>query len=261
MEADKTYKAIWDFQRAVVEIYKEEELKSLSGPNREFEVNGRQIVQWYFDVIRKGQIKYKDFKFHECFDDLLFCSDEILYFTGLLYLYTPYANNPINDGYWFVNRMVYPNFQNLEAKRLSMVANSASEKVYNFWDRIGDLIATYFPSLIEPKRVYFPIAIDIVPAKFHNSENYIWLKEFKDGEYKNLNKKRKEVVHYLTHDTAFRHKHLESTSNKEDIEKLIKERDSLPDFFKSQIQLTLVGFEKAILLIEEITEEELKDVK
>jgi hypothetical protein len=261
MDKDTRHKAIWDFQQAVIDIYKEKELKSLAGPNREFDVNGRQIIQWYFNIVRKGRLKFKDFNFHECFDDLIFCSDEVLYFTGLLYLYAPYMNNPINDGYWFVDRMMYPNFQNLEAKRFSMISNSVSEKVYNYWDRIGDLIATYFPDLIDPKRVFFPTAIDIIPTKYHSSDNYKWLKEFRDGEYKRINEKRKEVVHYLTHDTDFRHRHLESTSNKEEMEKLIKERDGLPDFFKGQIKYTLDGFEKTILLIEEITTEDLKDVK
>ena len=62
-----------------------------------------------------------------------------------------------------------------------------------------------------------------------------------------MNEKRKDVVHYLTHDTDFRHKHLESTSDKENMEKLVNERDGLPDFFKAQIKFTLDGFEKAIL--------------
>jgi len=261
MDKDQRYRAIWDFQDVINVVYKEQELKSLAGLNKEFLVNERQIVGWYFNVVRKGRIKFKDFNFHKCFDDLIFCSDEILHFTALLYVYAPHMNNPINDGYWFVDRMVYPNMQNLEAKRFSMFSNSVTEKVYNYWDRIGDIIAAYFPDLIDPKRVFFPTAIDIIPKRFHASPNYIWLKEFREGEYKRMNEKRKDVVHYLTHDTDFRHKHLESTSDKENMEKLVNERDGLPDFFKAQIKFTLDGFEKAILLIDEITFEELKDVQ
>lgn len=262
MEQDLSHKIIWDFQRAVINIYKEKELKSLagSGPQREYDVNGRQIIAWYFNVVRKGQSKFKDFNFHKCFDDLIFCSDEILYFTGLLYLYVPYLNNPINDGHWFADRMIYPNHQNIEAKRFSMFANTLSEKVYNYWDRIGDLIAAYYPDKISPRDVFFPRAIDIIPTKYYNSDNYKWLKDFKEGEYKKMNEKRKEVVHYLTHDTDFRHKHIDAVGEREEIEKLIKERDGLPDFFKSQIKLSLDGFEKTILLIEEITANELRDV-
>ena len=75
-----------------------------------------------------------------------------------------------------------------------------------------------------------------------------------------MNGKRKEIVHYLTHDTDFRHKHLTKSSNEDELFLLIAERDELPDFYKSHIKTTLDGFEKTVLLIEEITEEELKDV-
>ena len=260
MEEDIRHKAIWDYQKVIIEIYKEKELKSLAGPKREFDVNGRQILEWFFTVVRKGQNKYNTFNFHKCFDDLIFTSDEIIHFTALLYLYAPYMNNPIQEGFWFVNRMLYPNRQNLEAKRFSMFVNTVNEKVYNYWDRIGDLIATYFPDKIDPKRVFFPTAIDIIPDKFHESSNYKWLKQFRDNEYKAMNEKRKEIVHYLTVDTDFRHKHVSNSSNKTELEKIIKERDDLPDFFKDQIKLTLDGFEKTVLLIEEITASELGDV-
>lgn len=253
---------ILEFHRAIIDIYKEHELKNLAGVNNDFMLNGRQIVQWHSDIVRKGMCKYSEvFNFFQNFDDLRFCCDESMYFLANMYLYRPYMNNPAQDGYALGENTIYPNEQNLEAKRYSMYAGTVSEKLYNYWDRIGDLLATYFPDLIKPDQVYFPKAIDIIPGDFHDNENYKWLKDFKDKKYMDLNNKRKQHVHYTTEDTQFKHEHLEKSTNREDVETLVKDRDDLADFYKDQLDLTLIGFEKTLLLIETITEKTLEDVK
>ncbi|HYF68766.1 MAG TPA: Cthe_2314 family HEPN domain-containing protein [Ohtaekwangia sp.] len=262
MERDLQLNAIDLFQKEIVTIYKEKKLRSISGLDMDFVIGDRQVLAWFFTAVRKGQNKFKKVNFHEVFDDIVFCSDEILYHTALLYLYGPYLNNPVNDGHFFHDRMIYPNHQNLPAKRFAMHSNTAFEKVYNFWDRIGDLIAIYLPEAFPPGRnVYFGTSIDAIPEKYHSSESYKWLKAFKEDEYKTMNSKRIGVVHYLTNDTVFRHKHLEASSNKEVLEGLIAERDALPDFFTKQIDFALEGFVRTVQLLEEITAEELKDIE
>lgn len=252
---------IWDFQKRIVEIYNEQALTSIRGLKDDFIVNERQILQWYFEVVRKGQCKYfETFNFHQNFDDLVFCSDEIMYFLAHMYLYRPYINNPVEDGFWFGNGMIYPNYQTLEAKRYSMFANIVCEKIYNFWDRVGDLIATYFPHLIKVEQFYFPKAIEIVPEEYHHDDNYIWLKSFKENQYRELNKIRKQAVHYATEDTQFKHKHL-SSSEKEQVEELFRSRYELVDIYKRQLELTLIGSEKAILFIEVVTNRTLADIQ
>jgi len=129
----------------------------------DFMIGDRQVLAWFFKIVRKGQIKYPEVNFHEVFDDIVFCSDEILYQTALLFLYAPYMNNPIQDGYFFHDRMVYPNHQNLSAKRFGMHSNSAFEKVYNFWDRVGDLLAIYMAEAFPAGRnVYFGTAVEAI---------------------------------------------------------------------------------------------------
>ncbi|TWI80602.1 hypothetical protein IQ13_3281 [Lacibacter cauensis] len=252
---------IWDFDRTIISVYNEYSLTSLRGLKDDFIINGRQILQWYFDAVRKGQCKYYEaFNYHQNFDDLIFCSDEIMYFLAHMYLYRPYLNNPVQDGFYFGDGMLYPNYQNLESKRYSMFSNIVSEKLYNYWDRIGDLIATYFPALIKPEQVYFPKAIEIIPKEYHDNENYIWLKEFKENQYRKLNQIRKQAVHYTTEDTLFKHKHLNSPSEKEQMEELFKNRYDLADVYKAQLELTLSGFEKTLLLIETVTEKTLADI-
>ena len=187
------------------------------------------------------------------FDDLVFCSDEALYFTAHLYLYRPYINSPIKDRFWHVNRWVYPNHQNLAAKRYAIFANTICEKVYNYWDRVGDILAAYFPDLIEPSRVYFPTIIDKIPSSFHECLGFAWLKNFREIEYRELNSLRKKVVHYNSVDTALKHEHLKDSSDLEAIEEWVAKRHGLADYYKQQLSYMLDGFVNMLILIEDIT--------
>ena len=252
---------ISELYKTIIDIYEENGLLSLRGENYSYELNGRQILAWYTEVTHWGRKTYsKNIEFHKIFDELIFCSDEIMYFLANMFLYKPFINNPIKDGFAFGDKIVYPNRQNLESKRYNMFSNIVSEKIYNYWDRIGDLIAIYFPDKIKPQNVYFTSAIEIVPKEFHHSENYIWLKNFKETDYKKLNQKRKQIVHYSTVDTDFKYKLLGNSTNREHVGKIIEERDSLTDFYKYQFNLTLTGFEKTILLLEEITERKKEEI-
>ena len=246
------HELIWEYQRSINEIYIEQGLTSLSGLDK-FEINGKVITIWHTEATRKCWVKHNaHFNYLKNSDDLLFCSDELLYFTAHLYLYKPFLNNPIKEGVAFSGQMVYPNYQNLEAKRYSMFADVTCQKAYNYWDRIGDLIASFFPDLLKPHNVYFPSAIEAIPRKFHKSNNYLWLKEFKENEYVTLNNMRKQIVHYTTSDIDFRYKHLKLTSNRESMQELQNDREDLADFYKNHIYLTLTGLEKTLLFFDEI---------
>jgi hypothetical protein len=78
----------------------------------------------------------------------------------------------------------------------------------------------------------------------------MWLNDFKQNEYGKLNAIRKQIVHYMTTDTDYRQRHLQ-VKNRGEMEKLQAERESLPKYYKKQIQLTLDGFEKTMHLLED----------
>ncbi len=244
---------IWEYQRSIIEIYNEHQLTSLRGLDGEYKVNGRQIMEWYKKAIEKSETKNIG-KFNYCknFDDIIFCSDELLYFTAHLFMYRPFINNPIKDRQLFYGQDVYPNFQSLEAKRYNMFTDITSQIAYNYWDRIGDLIASFFPELIKPREVFFPTAIEAIPLCFQSNENYLWLKDFKEKGYVSLNKKRKRTVHYQTTDTDFMYNHNDKISNREALQTLQDERNSLADFYQEHISLTMTGFEKTLFFIEDI---------
>jgi len=178
-----------------------------------------------------------------------------MYFTAQLFLYLPYINNPLNDSFNFQGSPVFPNYQNFEARRYSMFADVASQKVYNYWNSIGDLLATFFPNQMNQKRIYFGTAIDKIPTQFQNSSNYIWLKDFKKNQYAQLNLIRNQVVHYTTTDTEYRHQHLEIIYDKPAIISLQQNREGLADYYKEHLKLGNEGYEKTLLLLlEEINQ-------
>lgn len=149
--------------------------------------------------------------------------------------------------------MHYPNIQNVESIRYSMFADTTSQKAYNFWDRIGDLLASFFPGLLKPFDISFIKVIEAIPKENQHSENFIWLKKFKETDYSELNKKRKKIVHYINSDTEFKYKHLERISDKESMQALQSERENLADFYKKHLSLTIAGFEKTLLFLDEIS--------
>jgi hypothetical protein len=246
------HELIWEFQDKIIEVYNKEDLFPLRGRNDDYKINGREILTWYAEVTQKNASKYNlHSTYFDIQNDLFICSDELIYFTAHLFLYKPFINNPLFDSQVFNGKEIFPNYQNLEAKRYNMFADVVSQKAYNYWDRIGDLIASFFPEKLEAKQIYFPTSIEVIPKLFHKSQNYIWLNNFKNTEYKSLNKLRKQIVHYTTTDTDYRQKHLQIPMDKAAMILLQKEREELPGYYKNHINLTLAGFEKTMLLFEE----------
>lgn len=247
---DRRQELIWDWQREIIEIYEKENLKNLSGLDLSFNYNGRQVLKWYFDTVRQGMNRNINFDFQRWIDDVILIVDEILYFTASLYLYRPYMNSPLEEGELFNGKMLYPNRQNLESKRYEMFSNILFEKIYNYWDRVGDLIAAYFPGALPAHRIYFSTILQAIPAEFKTNEPYLWLLNFNDNEFKDLNKKRKDIVHHITLPTSFKYEHLEHCGDREQIERILDERYKRADFAKENLTLCLQGFEKVVEFIE-----------
>ncbi len=258
----ETEKLLLEYQKLVENVYQVEKLKCLSGLNNDYLLNGKPYLLWHNEVTRKCWTKRKGhFSYQKNLDDLHTCSHELLYFTALLYLYRPYINNPLKQSYEFSNRVIYSNFQNHYGKKYTVFIDIASQKAYNFWDRIGDLIASFFPENIKPHQVFFGTALDAVDSQFKSDENYIWLHNFRENDYKELNNIRKQVVHYTTSETDYKHEHLEKgTSNKEEMEKIQKQHESQPDYYKKQIELTIEGFERTLLLLEKVSAKLYSDI-
>lgn len=247
--------AIWNFQECIKKAYVEFDINSLRGTraDKRYQINGKPILSWYYEVVRAKELEGSKFDFRKALDDILFTSDEVAYFICNLFIYRPFINNPIKDGHFFVGRMLYPNNMNLETQRYNMFTAIVAEKLYNFWDRIGDLIEAYFKELkIKESGVYFCNVMDRIPEMHHSSENYKWLMNFRNTSYKELNEKRKNFVHYVSANTEFNYQHLDASKEFTLLSKLIEERANLPDKYLAQLNNTLIGFEKTINFLVEM---------
>lgn len=241
----------WD--RKLKEVYIEHELTCIAGLKADYIYNGRQLFSWYHDVVRKNWIKHNGaFSYFKNVNDLLRCSDTLLFHTAHLFLYAPYIDNPLKNAFQIEGEWVYPNYENIEGKRYDMFLDTNFQSLYNYWARVGDLIASFFTELIERKKVDFARALDVIPSNFHSSENYKWLIDFKNNEYKEFNTKRKLIVHCNSLSTKRRNDHIGNHMNREAIEEMQKEREFYPEYFKNHIRLSLSGLEKTLLFLEEI---------
>lgn len=241
-------KLLFELENAIVETYNETGLKSLRSVD--YTLNGRNIRSEYLKAINIRKKCQLDFNYIKCLDDLLFCSDELMYFTGNLYFYLPYINDPIEDAFPIEGEMLYPNNQNISGKRYNMFADVAYQTAYNYWDKIGDLLASFFPEKFKPNKIFFHSTVEAIFKDYKTLESIKWLNSFKELEYAELNQKRKQVVHYNTFDTTFKSEHLKNADDYSIISSLQNERKFLPEYFKNHINLCLKGFENTVTFIE-----------
>ena len=181
---------------------------------------------------------------------------DIKFSLSSVFLYSKYANNFVEEIVRYNDGTRYPTyFKKREDKRFFYYVNSTFEKLYNFWDRIGDLLELSFNINLPEKSIYFPKVIDELNRRQLKSNNFSWLKDSKNNDYKNyLNKYRIKIVHYIQQDTYFFFEWLNNMSKSDRLEiikKLQKEKDELPILLKKQLDNTNQGFENTIRLIKD----------
>lgn len=210
-----------------------------------------------------------EFNFSKVEDNLRFNSDEIAFFTAITFLYRENINDPIKDVKKDSNNInYYPNLTNIASKRYSMFVALVFEKLYNYWDRLGDLLwATYFQHEMKERSVDFYKIIELIKnnhPQYSNLDSFKWLLNFRDINYKELNEIRKNIVHYTSIEIEFHSKHLGKFeneegkqqniySNKDETEKIMVERRGYYEIIKKEIDNTIQGFIQVHKLIDEIT--------
>ena len=174
--------------------------------------------------------------------DIDYIQSDLIYSTGILYTLRPLINNPITESKYFMGKQRATYFQNLYDSLYSMYASFCYEKLYNFWDRIGDKIANEFPTeFSNPRFIMFASVIDRIRTSNTENKNLNWLFEFKDSSFNEFNERRKKVVHYEQIETKYKESILNHSSDMKIIEEIWNEKYSLPEFFKKHIELTNGG--------------------
>jgi hypothetical protein len=130
--------------------------------------------------------------------------------------------------------------------RYCTYASCCFEKAYNYWDRIGDLLYSFYPALIGNIRsVDFVKIVDKIYVLGERDVDFIWLYDFKNNQYDELNNYRKNVVHYYQYESTYRDEHITNCAKLDIIEQLWTEKKGLPEYFKNHLDLANDGCVRA----------------
>jgi hypothetical protein len=261
------------FEEQIFDVFKKENLKSLADdenyfPRQDFLISlyreryfsnfqneilfdNLEVNKELFDE-KKAEIQNE--KIWKISFDIKNCNDDLKLFIANLYLFHPHINDPIKGKHRIGGRVLHSYNQNFSDWNYSSLVSCCFEKLYNFWDRIGDIIALYLNLDIGERMVAFETVIVNLDKKeiYLNDENFVFLQSFREIEFREFNKMRKEVVHYNQFETTYRYdfifKHI---NDEEKIKEIWKRKKNMPKYFKNHLRLSLIGYEHCIKFIEE----------
>jgi hypothetical protein len=220
----------------IVQIYESEGLVSLS--DNGYVHNGINI-----QANPKTPNPHPEWHTELNFNDILVCNRDLKYFTAQLFLHRPFINNPVvevDDKTFDYPFATY--HQNLWDRRYLMYVSCCFEKSYNFWDRIGDLLWSFHQNLIPKIRsVDFSKIIDELDKAGTTNADFIWLRDFKNAQYKSLNSLRIDVVHYHQYESKYRHEFLTHNTDFPALQALYDEKVGFAEYFKEQLSLQIEG--------------------
>ncbi len=226
-----------DLDNHLFQVYEERDLKCLS----EYEIGSQKASSIFHNVIDKKN-RVNDFNSVEFIFDIEFISQDIKFFTGLLYILRPFINNPSKEQNTY--------FQNRYDHRYLIFASVVHQNVYNYWDRIGDLLYCFFDTGLSERNVYFSKVLNNFPNEYRESEAFQELNKIYEQNVKPILDSRTTIVHYKQLETKH---HLGIFQNYDDDEiktALEKEKNDYPNFFKEQLALCNYGFKYTLKLIE-----------
>jgi len=223
---------------AVVKEYEKLDIKCIL----EIEMDGMPPSNFMSESI-KGVIPLNKYNWYELETDIEFCSNDLKYYTALLFLLRPYINFPLSEGSNY--------FQTLEDKRYLSYASILFQLLYNYWDRLGDFLFCFLETNLNERDVYINRVIQNLGNNYSSSKFYFALSQIYDKHLAELFNSRKTIVHYLQIGARMFTGTFRNYGDDEKLRKLEEEKRNYPEYFKRHIELTFEGFENAIRLVNE----------
>jgi hypothetical protein len=175
------------------------------------------------------------------FDDLVFISNDLVHFTSLLFLLKPFINDATKEAGTY--------HQNWYDARYLSYANILLSAVYNFWDRIGDLLHCFFATGLADDRVYIGRVLQNFPAGHKDSANFQRMNDIYTNHVRSIVSERNADAHNQSTATSNFYGVILARGDRQREQMGLKLR--LPDLFREQIGMAYEGFELALRLIEE----------
>ncbi len=203
----------------------------------ERELDNKHPLTYYSEVTHNHE------RIHDCplflYDDFFFISNDLVHFTTLLYLLRPFINDSSKEGDTYFQRWY-------DARYLSY-AGILHSSLYNFWDRIGDLLNCFFDTGLAPDRVYIKRVLENFPKEDKSSKIFIQLKDDYEQLVQPTLAERDEDVHNQSIPTTHYFAIL-LARGKEKLDKS-EQKFQIADKIKEQIDIAYRGFELALRLI------------
>ncbi len=248
---DEEKRFLRDFNKKVLDLSKKH--KIIGFDEEDLKIDNQSIHSYFTDITRKTRSTPFAVPFHDfnVIDDIIRCSQDIRFIISQVLLYNPYVSNYMQGKSDWHGKVIFRYFPTMFDKRFFMNCGLAVELIYNFWDKIGDLINDCF-GVITKGNVYFGSVIKRFPNGYHSSPNYQWLVNFVDTDFQSMLDTRNEIVHYSAIESKFFENWIDNNNNETEIMKLQERKEQLIPFLINQNQKMLEGFEKATKLIDEI---------
>ncbi|MCH7886826.1 MAG: hypothetical protein IIA58_02560 [Candidatus Marinimicrobia bacterium] len=170
------------------------------------------------------------------FTDLVFLSNDLVHFTSLLFLLRP-----------LINKEVGTYHQNWYDARYLSYTRVLHSTVYDFWDRIGDLLYCFFKTGLRDDGVYIGRVLTNIPKSVKSSSYFEQLNKIYNEKVHPIVFERNEDTHTQTIPTSHFYDILLAKGDENS--KQINLKLSIADLFKEQIELAYKGFELSLRLI------------
>ena len=202
-------------------------------------LDGKQPLTFYSEVTsHRAEIrKVPPF----LWDDLFFISNDLVHFTSFLFLLRPLINDATKEAGTY--------HQNWYDTRYLSYASVLHSAIYNFWDRIGDLLYCFFATGLPDDRIYLGSVLNNFPVAHKESANFQQINKIYMDHVRPLVLERNEDAHNQSIATRHFFGVILATGDKQREQTQLKLR--LPNLFKEQIDLAYKGFELALRLIED----------
>jgi hypothetical protein len=197
----------------------------------------------------------RQFDIYGLYQDMNYLSADMRYLIGIISYLQPFINDPVKENGTYI--------QNIYDRRYFMYVSMAYQMAYIYWDRIGDLLDKYFQTELDERNVTFVSVINNIPDQWKLSSNYQWFAEVLKNDYSEINKARRDIVHYNSpeHRRFMNVIFSRISEDKTKLEKIKREKDNFPELFKNHFGVMLNGFEKALIFIDELPNKENDDIE
>jgi hypothetical protein len=227
---------------------KYKDLKIGSLVDSDFLINGKTPVELFTGIARKKNCLKQDFF---VFNNLGRISQDTRFYATYLLIIKPYVTDFLSDPFEISGKKYFRYFPTVYDKQYLLAGGILFELFYNYWDQIGDVLAEVFMPTLPKNNIYFATVIDQFPQPYNNSNNFKWFLNFKTQGYKDLNTKRKNIVHYNSIESDYFENYQDLFGNEVELRRLQSEKEELAEYFIKQHALALEGFEYLINLIDE----------